>query len=96
MKNPKKLLPHESSGLFLTDGGLETTMIFLEGYDLPCFAAFDLLKDEEGYQALRDYYKRYLSIAAKYETGFILESATWRASPDWIEKLGIQIPRYPR
>lgn len=88
MKNPKKLLPHESSGLFLTDGGLETTMIFLEGYDLPCFAAFDLLKDEEGYQALRDYYKRYLSIAAKFETGFILESATWRASPDWIEKLG--------
>lgn len=88
MKNPQKRLPHESSGLFLTDGGLETTMIFLEGYDLPYFAAFDLLKDEEGYQALSDYYKRYLSIAAKFETGFILESATWRASPDWIKKLG--------
>lgn len=81
-------LPHESVDLFLTDGGLETTMIFLEGFELPYFAAFDLLKDEKGYNALKSYYKQYLKIAKKSKAGFILESPTWRASPDWIEKIG--------
>jgi S-methylmethionine-dependent homocysteine/selenocysteine methylase len=84
----KNNLPTDSSDLFLTDGGLETTLVFLEGFDLPCFAAFDLLKDESGYTALRNYYRRYLSIAAHYGTGFILESPTWRANPDWIKTIG--------
>lgn len=81
-------LPHESSDLFLTDGGLETTLVFLEGFELPCFAAFDLLKNEKGYNALKNYYKRYLSIAAKLNTGFVLESPTWRANPDWMTTIG--------
>src|SRR5690606_16622739 len=84
----KNTLPHQSSGLFLTDGGLETTMVFLEGFELPCFAAFDLLKDERGYHAMKEYYKRYLNIAKKQQTGFILESPTWRANPDWIATIG--------
>lgn len=84
-------LPHQSAGLYLTDGGLETTLVFLEGFDLPCFAAFDLLKDAKGYAALQDYYRRYLSIAKEFGASFILESPTWRANPDWIEKTG-----YPR
>jgi hypothetical protein len=29
--------------LFLTDGGLETTLLFRDGFDLPHFAAFHLL-----------------------------------------------------
>ncbi|HEV7330255.1 MAG TPA: homocysteine S-methyltransferase family protein [Flavisolibacter sp.] len=81
-------LPHVSADLFLTDGGMETTLLFLEGYDLPCFAAFDLLKDEEGYQAIKNYYRRYLNIARNFNTGFILESPTWRANPEWLEKTG--------
>jgi S-methylmethionine-dependent homocysteine/selenocysteine methylase len=81
-------LPHLSGDLFLTDGGLETTLVFLEGFDLPCFAAFDLLKEEKGYNAIKNYYQRYLKIAKDSGTGFILESPTWRANPDWIEKVG--------
>ncbi len=88
MANSKTTLPNASADLFLTDGGLETTLVFLEGYELPYFAAFDLLKDEKGYNAIRDYYKRYLNIAKDFNTGFILESSTWRANPDWIEKIG--------
>jgi S-methylmethionine-dependent homocysteine/selenocysteine methylase len=88
MAKNKTILPHESNGLFLTDGGLETTLIFLEGFELPYFAAFDLLKDEKGYNAIRNYYIRYLKIAKDFKTGFILESPTWRANPDWIEKIG--------
>lgn len=91
MEKSKKILPNESDALFLTDGGLETTLIFLEGFDLPHFAAFDLLKSEKGYNAIKKYYTRYLEVAKKYNTNFILESPTWRANPDWIEKIG-----YPR
>ena len=91
MANNKTTLPHESANLFLTDGGLETTLVFLEGFDLPYFAAFDLLKDEKGYNGIRNYYRRYLKIAKDFKTNFILESPTWRANPDWIEKIG-----YPR
>ncbi|MEA5572862.1 homocysteine S-methyltransferase family protein [Calothrix sp. UHCC 0171] len=81
-------LPQLSSDLFLTDGGLETTLIFRQGITLPDFAAFDLLKHRQGYQALEQYFRTYASMAQKYGVGFILESATWRANPDWGRKLG--------
>jgi hypothetical protein len=32
----------------MTDGGLETTMIFLEDIDLPKFAAIDLMRTPAG------------------------------------------------
>ena len=81
-------LPQLDGGLFLTDGGLETTLIFHEGLDLPAFAAFDLLKDEEGIEALRRYYDPYVALAREHGAGFVLESPTWRASPDWATQLG--------
>lgn len=81
-------LPQLSSGLFISDGGIETTLIFHEGWDLPDFAAFDLLKHKAGYQALQKYFRTYASIAREYQLGLILESATWRANPDWGTKLG--------
>lgn len=74
--------------LFLTDGGIETSLIYLDGQDLPHFAAFDLLKDPDGRNALRRYYDRYTSIAAQNRLGFILESPTWRANADWGAELG--------
>lgn len=88
MLNRKIALPHTSADLFITDGGMETTLIFLEGYELPCFAAFDLLISNEGYTALKNYYRQYLNIAKELHTNFILESPTWRANPDWLEKTG--------
>jgi len=81
-------LPQLNGDLFLTDAGIETTLIFHEGLDLPYFAAFHLLKDEEGRQALKKYFRRHAAIARENGTGFILESATWRASADWGDKLG--------
>jgi len=67
---------------------METTLIFHEGLELPEFAAFPLLEHEEGTRALRDYYAPYLDIARRMGTGFVLEAPTWRANPDWAEKLG--------
>ena len=81
-------LPQLEGGLFLTDGGIETTLIFHEGLDLPYFAAFHLLKNEQGTEALRRYFTRHAAIAWQHGAGFILESATWRASSDWGDKLG--------
>ncbi len=88
MTRYRKALPQLDGGLFLTDGGIETTLIFHEGFELPYFAAFDLLRRPEGRDALWDYYARYAEIACAKEIGFILESATWRASSDWGELLG--------
>jgi S-methylmethionine-dependent homocysteine/selenocysteine methylase len=82
-------LPQLNDGLFLTDGGLETTLIFHEGIELPHFAAFPLLRTPEGRATLRAYYERYLEIAEAQRRGFILESPTWRASADWAERLDI-------
>lgn len=82
-------LPHLDGGLVLTDGGLETCLIFHDGLDLPYFAAFMLLRSEEGRATLRRYYEPYLQIAENGGRGFILESPTWRASADWAERLGV-------
>ena len=79
---------NSTAELFLTDGGLETTLIFHEGFELPMFAAFTLLESERGRAALRAYYDRYVSLALRDGNGFILESPTWRANPDWGAKLG--------
>ncbi len=81
-------LPQLSGKLFLTDGGLETTLVFHDGIDLPYFAAFTLMKDAAGRGRLRQYYRRYLAIASNVGAGFVFESPTWRASRDWAEKLG--------
>ncbi len=91
MSTSTSSLPQTNGGLFLTDGGIETTLIFHDRFDLPFFAAFPLLDDDKGMRALRRYFARHASIARKNGMGFILESPTWRASPDWAEKLGYSL-----
>jgi S-methylmethionine-dependent homocysteine/selenocysteine methylase len=81
-------LPQLKGDLFLTDGGLETTLVFHRGFDLPEFAAFVLLKDEEGTEEIRRYYESYLELAREHDAGFVLESPTWRASPRWADEIG--------
>lgn len=87
---PSRLRPPPlDGGWFLTDGGIETVLIFQEGVELPEFAAFVLLETADGRDILRRYYRRYLDIAAAAPgAGFILESPTWRAGLDWGAKLG--------
>ena len=84
-------LPQPGDRLFLTDGGLETCIIFHDGIDLPEFASIVLLENDEGIDALTKYYRRYLDIAVSSGAGFVLESATWRASRDWGPKLGFDL-----
>jgi len=81
-------LPQIEGKMFLTDGGLETTLIFLENIDLPHFAAFDLLQHEKGKAAIQDYLQKYIDIAKSRKTGIVLDTPTWRASSDWGKLLG--------
>jgi homocysteine S-methyltransferase len=82
-------LPQLGDELFLTDGGIETTLIFHHGLDLPAFAAFVLLRDEAGTDELRRYYAPYLELAREAGAGLVLESPTWRAGPRWAAELGV-------
>ena len=86
-------MPQLGGELFLTDGGIETTLIFHEGLELPDFAAFHLLKTAEGKAALRKYFRTYAEIAKRFGTGLILESATWRASADWGKEAWLHLRR---
>lgn len=96
MTHSSSSLPQLNSKNFITDGGLETTLIFEHGIDLPEFAAFPLLFTSEGRETLRRYYFEYLDLAKKNNLGFILETPTWRASRAWGEKLGYDAEKLHR
>ncbi len=82
-------LPQLTDGdFFLTDGGLETTLVFLQGLDLPDFAAFPQLDTDDGRAALERYYAPYLDLAERTGIGFVLDTPTWRANRDWGPGLG--------
>ncbi len=88
MSQYRKHLPQLGDELLLADGGLETTLVFHERVDLPCFASFTLLKDEAGWKRLARYFAAYAALARDNGLGIVLESPTWRANPDWAAKLG--------
>lgn len=88
MPKYRNALPQLADRIFLSDGGLETTLIFEHGLDLPHFASFPLIETDEGRRLLESYYESYIDIALRAKTGFILDTATWRANPDWAAKLG--------
>ncbi len=81
-------LPQLADRLFLTDSGLETMLIFHEGYELNQFASFELLKTASGRQWLLDYYRQHAATAKAAGMGFILETPTWRSNADWGSQLG--------
>nr|CAD6601170.1 homocysteine S-methyltransferase [Rhizobium sp. TCK] len=91
MTKYRSRLPQLEGGTFLTDGGLETTLLFQRGIDLPLFASFPLVDDEQGRQELTEYYEAYLAIARERGLGFILDTPTWRANPDWAAQLGYDL-----
>lgn len=85
-------LPQMAGGLFLSDGGMETALIFLQGMELPHFASFVLLDSAEGRAKLTEYYETFLPIARNRGAGFVLDTATWRANPDWAPLTGYDLP----
>ena len=72
----------------ITDAGLETWLLFQQGVDLPAFAAYPLAATNDGQRLLTEYYRHYVSIARSVGASIVLETATWRANPDWAATLG--------
>lgn len=76
------------NGTWVTDGGLETDLIFNQGVDLPGFASFPLVEDAEGIRLLERYYAGYAAVAAAAGAGLLVETPTWRSNTDWGRVLG--------
>jgi S-methylmethionine-dependent homocysteine/selenocysteine methylase len=93
MTRYRSALPQTNGKLFLTDSGLETTLLFHDGFELPQFAAFPLLEEAAGRARLKAYFARHASIARAHGAGFVLETVTWRASARWGELLGYDAAR---
>jgi S-methylmethionine-dependent homocysteine/selenocysteine methylase len=85
----RSALPQLSDRLFLTDGGLETYLIFEQGVTLPDFASFHLLGTPEGEEMVRAYFRNYAAIARRHGTGLVIDTLTWRAHADWGTRHGL-------
>ena len=81
-------LPQLAGLPVVNDGGLETDLIYHHGVELPDFAAFPLVDDERGREQLQHYYAEYVEIARRAGTAVQLDTPTWRANPNWGERLG--------
>jgi S-methylmethionine-dependent homocysteine/selenocysteine methylase len=86
-----RCLPHQTDRLFLTDGGLETWLMYKQGFELPHFCSFQLLDDPAGHEALRQYYREFALLAREQQTGYVFCSLTYRASRDWGQLIGYSV-----
>lgn len=90
MTKPRFGLPQLAGGLFLTDAGLETDMIYNHGFELPAFAAHTLLDTPEGRAALERYFRGFLDLARRHRAGFVLDCPTWRAQGSFAAELKVE------
>jgi len=74
--------------LYLTEGGIETEIMYKWGFALPHFATFPLLDKPEAMAAVRAMYRRFLDVAAKHHMSALMGGLDYRASPDWGALLG--------
>ena len=84
----RRSLPQLEADVFLSDGGIGTSLLFDQGVDLPHFAAFTLLATAAGREALDRYFDAYARIGSRDGVGVVLGTATWRANADWGARLG--------
>jgi homocysteine S-methyltransferase len=87
MAKYRTCLPQFGKRLFLTDSGMETSLIYHHGIELPHFASFDLMKNAEGRAIVDAYYSKHAALAKHKGLGFVLETPTWRANKDWGARL---------
>lgn len=87
MPRYRDALPQLGDEPLLTDGGMETVLLFHMGIDLPHFASFPVLREETGRTLLSRYNDEFVALAERHGVGLELCSATWRASPDWVERI---------
>lgn len=72
----------------LTDGGIETRIIYEFKRPIGDFEAYQLLADEAGRDILRRIYQSYAQVAVRYGLPIQLGTPTWRASRKWTKDVG--------
>ena len=83
-------LPQTEGGVFLTDAGLETVLIFHDGIDLPAFASFPLVEDDAGREALNGYYAPFLHLARERGDGLRPQLADLAGEPGLGRRAGLR------
>ncbi len=86
-------LPQARGQMFLTDGGVETHLIFNHGHEVPDMSVYVLNDSEAGREAMRAYYRAYIPICQEAEQGFLFDTNTWRANPDWGLRAGYDVAK---
>lgn len=82
-------LPEQTPGkFFLCEGGTETEVMYRHGFDVPYFAAFELLKNPRAVSKLHHMYEQYFSVVSESGLSALVGGLDYRASPDWGDKLG--------
>jgi homocysteine S-methyltransferase len=84
----RQALPQVGGQTCVTDGGIETVLIFHRGLDLPSFASFPLLASRDSRQELRQYFDPYAQLAGERGLTAVFDTPTWRANADWGARLG--------
>lgn len=81
--------PFDADRTYLTLGGVETYLHFLQGFPLPDMCGFRVLEDEHHYAQLEE---RFLfpiaDAAAHHDHGLVVDALVWRASSDHVRQAG--------
>ena len=78
-----------SGARFLTFAGGETHLLFQQGFPLREFCAFEVLRDDRAFERMTNAVLRpIIDAAAAGGFGVITDCFLWRASPDYMAKLG--------
>lgn len=87
MNTPCRYLS-QAGQIILAQGGLETTLEFKTDFQLREFSAYEAALSEKWKYLVAKDFEGYLRMAARHDIPLILDAPTWRASPNWFEKLG--------
>ncbi len=81
-------LPQLQGYDMVTQGGMETWLQYIDGFELQNFCFFDLLNNPKAVTAQRDYHRKIIEAVIPYGFGVLVEGLHYRASRDWGELLG--------
>lgn len=82
-------LPGSDDTLYLTEAGIETTLMYKKGWTLRHFCLFELLRDDRFVADLTAYHRGLIEVAVEHGVGHLLDGVHYRASPDWGRLLGM-------
>ena len=88
MEDDRAFPPRRDGLMYLTEGGIETEVMYRWGFELPEFAMFPLLDNPAAVGVMQGMWSRYLAVAERHGMAALMAGLDYRASPDWGRKLG--------